>query len=187
MTGPVVLTTGTASAGDQSQLLSSSYMLAARRYRSRGQAQHHLDLGGRAIFDASLTLFICAARQVRVIEILPTGKVNVSQKSEEEAAQEKQMATAGMSSKVSTAGMSLLQAALARAGVTAETFATEVSCLCADRAGLGASGTRRCHQCCATALVMHMAALLWPASGHADPMKRLLTECHACTTASRRR
>ncbi len=68
------------------------------------------------------------ARQVRVIDILPTGKVNVSQKSEEEAAQEKQMAATGMSSKVSTAGMSLLQAALARAGVTSETFATEVSC-----------------------------------------------------------
>ena len=61
-----------------------------------------------------------------MIDILPTGKVNVSQRSEAEAAQEKQMATAGMSSGVSTAGMSLLQAALARAGVTAETFATEV-------------------------------------------------------------
>ena len=67
-----------------------------------------------------------AAWQVRVVEILPTGKVSVSQKSEEEAAQEKQMATSGMSSGVSTAGMSLLQAALARAGVTSETFATEV-------------------------------------------------------------
>lgn len=60
------------------------------------------------------------------MEILATGKVNVSQKSEEEEAQEKQMAAGGMSSRVSTAGMSLLQAALARAGVTAETFATDV-------------------------------------------------------------
>jgi hypothetical protein len=64
--------------------------------------------------------------QVRVVEIMSSGKVSVSQKSEEEAAQEKQMASGGMSSGVSTAGMSLLQAALARAGVSAETFATEV-------------------------------------------------------------
>ena len=61
-----------------------------------------------------------------MVEIMSSGKVSVSQKSEEEAAQEKQMASSGMSSGVSTAGMTLLQAALARRGITAETYATEV-------------------------------------------------------------
>lgn len=54
-------------------------------------------------------------------------KVNVTQKTEEEARQEKQMSGEGFGTNTSMSGVTnTLQAALARAGIKREAFATEV-------------------------------------------------------------
>lgn len=55
------------------------------------------------------------------------GKINVTQKSEDEARQDKKMAEEGFGTQASMTGVTnTLQAALARAGIKREAFATEV-------------------------------------------------------------
>ena len=64
--------------------------------------------------------------QVRVLDVTKDGKVNVTQKTEEEARQEKKMADEGFGTTSLSGVTNTLQAALARAGIVREAFTTEV-------------------------------------------------------------